>query len=331
MRGMVRAIVYDPRAPGGMRMAEVLEPAITSATQVKLKVFAVSINPVDYKIPNIPFVGWKRRGTMVGIDVAGVVLEAGPASGFQVGDEVFGAAMAGAMGEVIVTETATLAPKPSSASFGAAAGSVVAGITGLQGLRDYGRLQPGGRAIVLGASGGCGSVGVSLAKVLGASHVVGVCSAKNAEFVTSVGADVVHRYDADGSLLPAVPEDEADRFDVVYDTVTSPEDHNYEPEAQRLLKRGGQYVAINGGATKWIGIAFKKIGLNFTGSNYHLFMADTNKADLTQLGEWLGAGKLNIEIAREFPFTEEAVREAFDNLKARRTRGKLIINVSQAS
>ena len=69
--------------------------------------------------------------------------------------------------------------------------------------------------LVIGASGGCGSAGVQLAKALGAREVVGVCSGKNAELVRAQGADRVVDYQTQRLA------DEAADYDVVYDTATS--------------------------------------------------------------------------------------------------------------
>ena len=62
----------------------------------------------------------------------------------------------------------------------------VAYLMSLQGLRDYGKIQAGDRVLIIGASGGCGTAAVQLAKALGAKDIVGVCSGKNAELVKSL-------------------------------------------------------------------------------------------------------------------------------------------------
>merc|ERR1711936_211582 len=119
----------------------------------------------------------------MGLDFAGVG-EAVPdtESVFKVGDEVYGTT-SGSMAEFAVCKSASTALKPGDLSFEEAAALPTAYITGLQGLRDQGGLQEGDKVLVIGASGGCGIAGVQLAKSLGASEIVGVCSGKNKDMV----------------------------------------------------------------------------------------------------------------------------------------------------
>ena len=86
-----------------------------------------------------------------------------------------------------------LALKPINLTFEEAAAYPMAAVTALQGLRDQGKLQPGQKVLIQGASGGVGSFAVQIAKVLGA-EVTAVCSARNMEQVRSLGADHVIDY-----------------------------------------------------------------------------------------------------------------------------------------
>ena len=128
---------------------------------------------------------------------------------FAVGDEVFGIAR-GSFAEYAAAREAKLARKPAALSFEQAAAVAVSGLTALQGLRDAGRIQPGQKVLVIGASGGVGSYAVQLAKSFGA-EVTGVCSTAKADLVRSIGADHVIDY---------TREDFADgqrRYDLILD------------------------------------------------------------------------------------------------------------------
>jgi NADPH:quinone reductase-like Zn-dependent oxidoreductase len=115
------------------------------------------------------------RNPVPGMDVAGTVAAVGPeVTRFTPGDEVFGVAR-GSFAEYAIAREANLARKSAALSFPQAAAVAVSGLTALQGLRDAGRLQPGQKVLVIGASGGVGSYAVQLAKVFGA-EVTGVCS-----------------------------------------------------------------------------------------------------------------------------------------------------------
>ena len=111
---------------------------------------------------------------MPGLDVAGTVAAVGAeVTRFAAGDEVFGIAR-GSFAEYAAAREDTLARKPAALSFEQAAAVAVSGLTALQGLRDAGRIQPGQKVLVIGASGGVGSYAVQLAKYFGA-EVTGVC------------------------------------------------------------------------------------------------------------------------------------------------------------
>ena len=126
--------------------------------------------------------------------------------------------------------------KPADVTFEQAAALPVAAITALQGLRDKGKLQPGQKVLINGASGGVGTFAVQLAKTMGA-EVTAVCSGRNAELVRSLGADHVIDY---------TKEDYAkngQRYDVLIDNVAN---HSLS-ENVRILNPQGKYVLIGGG------------------------------------------------------------------------------------
>src|SRR5436190_3430203 len=136
------------------------------------------------------------KNPVPGLDVAGTVVTAGAdATGFAVGDEVFGIGQ-GSFAEYTRARQDKLARKPASLTFGQAAAVAVSGLTALQGLRDAGRLKPGQHVLITGASGGVGTHAVQLAKALGA-QVTGVCSPAKTDLVTSIGADHVLDYTRD--------------------------------------------------------------------------------------------------------------------------------------
>jgi len=119
---------------------------------------------------------------------------------FRPGDEVFGGLEdRGTLAEYIkIRQDAVLLKKPANITFEQAASVPVAGCTALQALRDKGRVRPGQKVLVNGASGGVGTFTVQLAKAFGA-EVTGVCSTKNVEIVASIGADQVIDYTKEDS------------------------------------------------------------------------------------------------------------------------------------
>src|SRR3954468_22147645 len=129
-----------------------------------------------------------------GANLAGTVVEQGTGvTEFQVGDEVFGVGRA-TFAEFAVARTRTLARKPASTDFVAAATVPVSGVTALQAVRDHGRVRSGDRVLVYGASGGVGSFAVQLAVAAGAT-VTAVCSAAKTDRVSALGASRVVAYE----------------------------------------------------------------------------------------------------------------------------------------
>ncbi len=156
-------------------------------------VFAVQGSPVAMRMAT----GLLRPAYGVpGFDVAGIVESVGAdVTRFRPGDEVFGMTD-GATAEFARAAEAKLAPKPASLSFEEAAAITTSASAALQGLRDAGKLQPGQKVLINGASGGVGTFAVQIAKAFGAD-VTGVTSTPNVELVRSLGADRVIDYTTD--------------------------------------------------------------------------------------------------------------------------------------
>ncbi len=87
--------------------------------------------------------------------------------------------------------------QPTAATAQQAAGLPLCSLTSYHALKTYASMQPGQTVLIVGASSGTGSMGVQLAKALGAARVVGVCSGKNTDKVLKMGADEVIDYSKD--------------------------------------------------------------------------------------------------------------------------------------
>ena len=193
----MKAIVYSRfGSPDVLELREVDQPKAGEG-EVLVRVRAASVNPADwYLMTGAPLVARAQMGLRgpktgrLGVDLAGVVEAVGGAvTRLRVGDEVFGAG-AGTLAECVAVPEASLVLKPAGLSFEQAAAVPVAALTALQGLRDEGRVQPGQRVLINGASGGVGTFAVQLASSFGAD-VTGVCSTRNVAMVRSLGADQV--------------------------------------------------------------------------------------------------------------------------------------------
>src|SRR5436309_6541128 len=193
----MKAIVYCDYGVGNLKFQDIEKPT-PADDQLLVKVHAASVNPLDWHfVEGTPYIGRflfgfgprKPKETRLGVDFAGTVEAVGKnVTKFKPGDEVFGG-RTGAFAEyVCVREARAVATKPASVTFEQAASVPIAGITALQGLRDKGKVQPGQKVLINGASGGVCTFAVQIAKSMGAD-VTGVCSTRNLDMVRSLGAD----------------------------------------------------------------------------------------------------------------------------------------------
>jgi Alcohol dehydrogenase GroES-like domain len=168
---------------GSVTLRDVEKPTPTD-DQVLVKVRAASLNAADGHLlrgfaPMRILTGLRRpKDTRFGIDCAGTVEAVGKnVTQFKPGDNVFGAAK-GAMAQYALASERQLVTKPDNITFEQAGSVAVAGLTALQGLRDQGKIQPGQKVLINGASGGVGTFAVQIAKAFG-TEVTAVCSSRN--------------------------------------------------------------------------------------------------------------------------------------------------------
>jgi NADPH:quinone reductase-like Zn-dependent oxidoreductase len=311
----MKALLYSSLPPHSMSFSDIPVPS-ASPGKLLIKVHAAAINPVDYKLASMPVVGWFKRGSGVGLDFSGTV-EAVPkdhSGPFKLGDEVYGNST-GTLAEYCLADPGEISGKPKGMGHAEAASLVTAGLTSLQALQTGGT-KSGSNVLVIGASGGCGSTGVQIAKALGAK-VTGICGTSSIDFVKSLGADEVIDYN-DKTALDAL---KGARFDVIYDTVTSPEDTDYS-FLKPALKSDARWVAINGFASDW---ARKLLPLIGERANYNLITTRHDGADLETLARMVEDGKLKAVVAGTYKLEEKDVWEAFEKLKSRRTKGKQVV------
>ena len=200
---------------------EEIEKPAPNDDQILVRVRAASINPYDWHfVEGTPYVmramgvGLRKpKDTRLGVDFAGTVEAVGKnVTQFKPGDEVFGG-RGGAFAQYVCPRaTRAVALKPANVSFEEAASVNIAAITALQALRDKGKVQPGQKVLINGASGGVGTFAVQIAKSLGAD-VTGVCSTRNVDLVKSLGADHVIDYTKEDFTKGA------ERYDVMLDNV----------------------------------------------------------------------------------------------------------------
>ncbi len=208
---MRAAIVDRYGPPSSIEVRDVATPT-PGAGEVLVEVCAAAVNPLDwFLLTGRPYIArpafglFRPKRRTPGADVAGTVAALGPGvTAFALGDEVWGAC-AGSFAEYVVTKAEHLVAKPQRISFAEAGAVNIAAITALQALRDVAKVGAGQRVLINGASGGVGTYAVQIAVSMGAV-VTGVCSGRNVDMVTSLGAHRVIDYTTtDFSTRPPSP------------------------------------------------------------------------------------------------------------------------------
>jgi NADPH:quinone reductase-like Zn-dependent oxidoreductase len=324
----MKAIVQDRYGSADVLEFRDIEEPVMSEDDVLVRVHAAGAGPdVWHLMTGMPYmarpvIGFRRPKIAVrGWDVAGTVEAVGAkVSALRPGDEVMGTAEKGSFAELTATPAAKLVPKPAGLSFEQAAAIPISGATALRAVRDAGKVQPGQRVLVIGASGGVGSLAVQIAKASGAT-VTGVCSTAKADLVRSIGADDVIDYTredfADGSR----------RWDLIVDTA------GRRPLSQlrRALTPKGTLVIVGGdGGGRWTGGFFRGVLRAplmslFVGQRLGGLATKVTREDLVTLTELIEAGTLTPVIDRTYPLIEAP--DAIRYLAGGHAAGKIVVTV----
>jgi len=248
---------YGP--PDVLKLVEYAKP-VPRDDEVLIKICATSVTnsdifirgsqiPLRFRIPMRLMIGiTKPRHTIIGEVLSGEVVQAGAKTRrFKAGDQVFGLTgfSLGAYADYKCmkeddSKQGCIALKPDNVSHEEATSAAYGGLLALQYL-DKAGIKPSQKVLVYGASGTSGTIAVQYAKHLGA-NVCGVCSARNAEFVTALGADRVLDYTDEHSLA------ELERYDVVLDAVGKRRTSALKEACRRALADGGTFISIDDGA-----------------------------------------------------------------------------------
>ena len=323
---LMKAIVYRCYGSTDVLEFEDIEKPTAGDDEVLVKVHAASVNPLDWHyMRGSPYIMRLGTGlgtpnnTSMGVDFAGTIETIGKnVRRFKLGDGVFGG-RGGAFAEyVTVPEDRALAIKPANMTFEQAASVPIAAITALQALRDKGKIEPGQKVLINGASGGVGTFAVQIAKSFGA-EVTGVCSTRNVEMVQSIGADHVVDYTKENYT------ESEQHYDLIVDMVGN---HSLLAN-RRVLTPEGTLVIVGGPKGNWLGPLMgpiKAMMLSpFVGQDFGMMLAKLTQEDLTILGELMQAGKVTPVIDRRYLLSE--VPAAMRYSEEGHARGKIIINM----
>ena len=320
---LMKAILHTRfGSPELLQFGEVETPT-PGVNEVLVKVSASSLNFGDvalikgqpFLIRLMGFGLFRPKHLIPGGDLAGVVEAVGEkVSQFHPGDSVFadiGDAGMGAYAQYVVVPEDVLVRKPENITFEQAAAVPQAAVVALQGLRDNGELKAGDHVLINGASGGVGSFAVQIANALGA-EVTAVCSAKNHDLVSKLGADHVIDY----RQVDFTQQHE--RYDVIFDIVANRSISKY----MKVLTAKGRYVACAFNASS---LFFGGFLSKSNGKKASSLIHKPNRQDLAFIGDLLEQGKVVPVIDRTYPLSD--ISEAMLYLDSGRHYGKIVITI----
>lgn len=299
-------------------MSIVKKPVIR-ADEVLVATKAISINPVDVKVRKANeaitmVLGTEDRPVILGWDIAGTVVAVGEGvSEFEVGNNVFGMVnflgQGKAYAEYVASPARHLAIMPKNATFGEAAATTLAALTALQVLHP--RVKKGDRVLIHAGSGGVGHFAIQIAKEIGA-YVVSTSTAKNRDFIMSLGAD--EHIDYREQKFEEVLSD----IDFVLDGMGGEVLEN----SLKVVKGGGKIVTL---PTRQFPEGLQSradqrdVALEFVAVR-------SSGESMNTLKGMLETGKLKPHVSKIFSF--EKMADAHTQIESGRTVGKIVVATS---
>jgi len=312
----MKKIIYSKfGGPEVLQIAEAPVPAVQEAT-VLIKVKAVSINPLDWKIRNgeMKLMSGSKFPKGIGIDFSGIVEETGTAvNKYKKGDEVYGILdvfKGEALSEYITAQEKDIAIKPLTISFEQAAATPVVGSAALQILKTIVSLKKGTEVLINGASGGIGMFATQIAKMDGAI-VTTVVSDSGIQAVTDWGADFVVNYQKEDVL----------KGNKQYDVVIDLSGKMPFSKAKQIMKHSSAYIHTAPGPKEIISSFFINL---FSSKKYRLLMLKPSPEYLAELRGYAEGG-IAIVVSKVYPFN--SFEKAYTEVPHGKFIGKAVITM----
>lgn len=324
----MQACVYEEYGAADVVRVGQVETPEAAAGEVLVAVRATSVTTADWRFRAAAFPSpfglagrlmlglFRPRNPVLGMDFSGIVeAVGGNVTRFRVGDHVFGATSAMRRGAhaayVAIPESGVIIHKPSSLSHYEAAAIPFGACSALAFIRDFGRVQPGQRVLVVGASGGVGVWAVQLARHFGA-EVTAVCSTQNVELVRALGAHHVVDYTKTAFAR------ERGAYDLIFDTVGA----TTFADCEDALVENGTYLPLNCGPTE---IAQALLTWMRGGKTVKYAVSSNTRDGLTTIAGLLETGVLEPVIDRVYPMDQ--IADAHRRVEGRHKRGSVIVSV----
>jgi NADPH:quinone reductase-like Zn-dependent oxidoreductase len=320
----LKAAVYHRYGPPDVIRIEDVPTPTPKPNEILVRVRATTVSAGDARLRSarVPKgfgallrIGFGFRGPrkpILGWDFAGEVAVVGQAlSGFALGDRVFGMRM-GSHAEYVAVAKGHVLPMPHHLTFEDAAALVFGGMTGIVYLKDLGKVQPGERVLINGASGAVGTAAVQMARHFGAT-VTAVCSAANADLVASLGAARVIDYS----------KQDFTRTGATYDVIVDAVGNCTFARCERALSPGGRLLLVVASLGQILGSKLRpsrggRQVLTAVGSSHV-------EDDLLFLRTLAESGALRSVIDRTYPLAR--IADAHAHVDTGRKKGSVVITL----
>ncbi|KAG4034729.1 hypothetical protein MFRU_002g00820 [Monilinia fructicola] len=345
-----RALRFSTLA-GPLTVEEQDISSIQTPKTLLIKVHFASINPVDTQLWRAGIVSVVASSKGMGRDFSGTIVAVGDQvkGNWSIGEEVFGMLFQlfgqGTFSQYIAVDPASdpVVKKPNCLSHEAAASIPLVTLTMFAALdwlpESKGDAQR--KVIVRGASGGCGSWAVQLAKLLYDCHVTAICSGRNVDYVKSLGADEVIDYTSQPVVETLLDSKIASKnFDLLIDCVGGTE---LIPAYPELLHSKGAYVTIVGDKTDIKGLGgpmtffkhpiqiWRYLKSLIWGPRYAVVSLYTKSKYLEKVVGLAERGEVKIEIQEVIRDAlneeNEAWNRAIEIIETARVRGKVVLEI----
>ncbi|WP_024298468.1 zinc-dependent alcohol dehydrogenase family protein [Methylomicrobium lacus] len=319
--------------PEVLSLQDIDEPQIASPTDIKVKLHAAGVNPIDTKVRSRGVFFPNPLPAVLGCDGAGEVVAVGAAvDRFKPGDKVW--FCHGGLGreqgnyaDYTVLDQRWAGLVPTTLSFAEAAASPLVLITAWGALFDHGGLQAGQTVLIHAGAGGVGHVAIQLAKLKGARVITTVSSEQKAEFVEALGADEVINYRTH-DFAEAVDQLTAGKgCDLVFDTVGPAV---FEQSIPATAHFGRLITILDPGALNWAEARMRNLLIGFelmlTPMLRDLHEArDRHVAMLNQCATWFDQGRLQIHVGEQLPLADAALAHA--KIEEGHAQGKIVLTI----
>ncbi|GHO50923.1 zinc-dependent alcohol dehydrogenase family protein [Ktedonospora formicarum] len=318
---MKAMVITDFGGPEVFQERDIEKPTPES-NEVLVRVYASSINPVDYKIRQEGSWAGVKPPAVIGYDVSGVVEAVGlGVKNFKVGDEVFYTpeipGRIGSYAEYHVANEAIVALKPKNLSHVEAASIPLAGGTAYDALITRAQLRVGETVLIHGGTGGVGSLAVHIAKAAGA-YVYTTCSSKNVAVAKQLGADRVIDYTRENFVDVIAMETNGAGVDVVFDTVGG-----------EMIAKSIAVTGTNGRMVSVVNVEGNTWPAHVKDITLHFLFLKRERYKLEALRTLLERNQIKPLVAKVFPL--EQVAEAQRHLEQGGVAGKVALKIVDRS